>query len=376
MSAAQLAAVLVPPPHLMIAFKPAARASEPQLGTRAPDPARKLAKRSLLMKSITVDVTEAMLTMQTAYVIPQHVSDRHAKLLVSCRQQLQLQSLHAACRPSDMQLKASLQKLQLFSMHERAQQLGSGEQLSTRRSDLMDFQIRDILAGLRPTASMPARTQSGQQSSLPGTSQNRVFSLASFTAASSAAGLLGSGRQPSLAHPQSHVNVDLVVDGVSVRFVPDDAFAACAALRDVAVARHLLLSKHIKQAVQSAGAQPGAAGYSSMPGSPPRRKQPAFMQYARNADLHMRIGAVSLEAALAAGYHWQANVLTLEAQAGKGISGTMTKGAILLNERPLVTCSSALADVVHPVLLRHKDPGKLSCVLCSFDGRCARMGCR
>ncbi|KAK9868095.1 hypothetical protein WJX84_001601, partial [Apatococcus fuscideae] len=130
MSAAQLAAVLVPPPHLIIAFKPAARASEPQLGTRAPDPARKLAKRSLLMKSITVDVTEAMLTMQTAYVIPQHVSDRHAKLL-------------------------------LFSMHERAQQLGSGEQLSTRRSDLMDFQIRDILAGLRPTASMPARTQSG-----------------------------------------------------------------------------------------------------------------------------------------------------------------------------------------------------------------------
>ena len=304
--------------------------------------------------------------MQTAYVVPQHVSERYAKLLVGCQQQLQLQTLSATCHPTEGHLRASFSKLQLYSLQEQSQQLGSSDQLSTRRSDLMDVQIRDILTGLRPSGSMPARTSSGQQAMHAGIRKNKAFSIGTFSLTGTASGLASGTAQPSAAQPAEHAPMDVhaSVEDVALRFEPDDAFAACAALRDIKAASQLLSSAHhaVEDQRASQGHMPQEAQRQESSPQPARpaatHKQAALLRHMQTARLHISLGPLRAEAALAAGFHWQAEVSLLDVQAGGGIKGSLKKGSILLNERPLISCASAVADLVHPVPFKPQGHGE------------------
>lgn len=357
-SAAQLALAVIPPATLLALFRlprtqqPAGRPAEPR-------------KQNLVFKRISVDVSDAMVAMQTAYVVPQHVSEHYAKLLVGCQQQLQLQALHATCQPADGHLKASFSKLQLYSLQEQAQQLGGGVPLATRRSDLMDVQIRELLTGLKPAGSMPTRTSSGQQAPPAGIRKNQAFSLGSMSLTCAAPGLPLPWKQPSAAGTDGcPAQLDAAVQHVGLRFEPDDAFAACAALRDIRTATQLLQSGKHDADCQKAPREPVSgeakpAGRGQQPvRQAAKQKQMALPRQLQNASLRLSVGPLRAEAALAPGFHWQAEASLLDVQAGQGIQGCLSKGSIMLNEKPLVSCASATADLVHPVPMQPKRAGE------------------
>ena len=251
-SATQLVITVPPPPQLLAALKAAVQptsGSMPQARQQQTD-----SKRRLQVTNILLDVSDALVSMQTAYVVPQHVSERHVKLLLGCQQQIQLQRLHLAGQPNELGFTASLRKLQMISLQESAEQLGRGEMLSTRRSDMMDTQIKDILTGLQPIGSMPQRTASGQSTIQAGVHKNQFFSIASLTASGSAAGLVTDLGKASAANVEDGISLDMNINSIGVRFEPDDAFAACAAYRDVAAVVRVL-TKHTSSSRQDAAAQ-------------------------------------------------------------------------------------------------------------------------
>ncbi len=346
-AAAQLVNIITPPPQLMNTVKSVAM---PQ--TQAPPRA---SKRKAQVTSIAIEVSDALVTMQTAYVVPQHVSERHVKLLVGCQQQIQLQQLQIFCQPADLGLKASLTKLQIFSLQESVEQLGRSESLTTRRSDLMDVQIRDVLTGLRPTGSMPERTASGQQPVQPGVHKNHFFSLASFSAAGSAPDLVSELQGHAAPHIAGQTNLEVAISDVGVLFEPDDAFAACATLRDAtAAARLLALQRKQDAAVHAASSTPASTGAKA----PGKQKHVALLKHMQNAKLHLCIGPLSFEAALAREFNWKVKASTLDVLCDEGATGSLQNGIILLNERSLVSCSSAVLDCVHPVIFKPKNKGE------------------
>lgn len=378
-SAAQLAMAVIPPASLIAAFR-----SPGPLQRAAPaGQVAKPRKGNLILKSISLDLSDAMIAMQTAYVVPQHVSEHYAKLLVGCQQQLQLQALHATCQPADGRLKASFSKLQLYSLQEQAQQLGGGVPLTTRRSDLMDVQIRELLTGLKPAGSMPARTSSGQQAMPAGIRKNQILSLGPFSVTGAAPGLALIQGQPLTAGPASNPDqLDAAIEHVGLQFEPDDAFAACAAFRDIKAASQLLQSSlhDADGRMASQGPVPGEAPHERSSPQPVRQaakqKQVALLKRLQHATLHFSIGPLRAEAALAPGFHWQAEASLLEVQAGQGIQGSLSKGSIMLNEKPLVTCASATADLVHPIPMQPKKAGELFTVALISLGACRSLRMR
>ena len=155
-------------------------------------------------------------------------------------------------------------------------------------------------------------------------------------------------------------------EDVALRFEPDDAFAACAALRDIKAASQLLSSArhavddqkasqgHILQEAQRHESSPQPA----RPGA--KHHQAALLRQMQTAKLHLILGPLRAEAVLAPGFHWQAEVSLLDVQACGGIKGSLKQGSILLNERPLISCASATADLVHPVPSKPQGHGERS----------------